>query len=75
MTGKGLNLFDECIARCVHPFPQQEECNSKQREFSLMLIIVFNFYMYRSSRSEVFLKKGVLRNFAKLTAVPGSLFK
>ena len=27
MTGKGLNLFDECAARCVH-LSQEEECTS-----------------------------------------------
>ena len=26
MTDKGFNLFDECAARCVHLFPQKEEC-------------------------------------------------
>ena len=28
MTDKGFNLFDECAARCVHLFPQEEECTS-----------------------------------------------
>ena len=28
MTEKGFNLFDECAARCVHLFPQEEECTS-----------------------------------------------
>ena len=27
MIGEGFNLFDECAARCVHLFPQ-EECTS-----------------------------------------------
>ena len=26
MTEKGFNLFDEFAARCVHLFPQEEEC-------------------------------------------------
>ena len=25
---KGLNLFDECAAECVHLYPQEEECTS-----------------------------------------------
>ena len=28
MTEKWFNLFDECAARCVHLFPQKEECTS-----------------------------------------------
>ena len=28
MTGKGLNLFDECAAECVHWRPQEEGCTS-----------------------------------------------
>ena len=28
MTDNGFNLFDECAARCVHLFPQEEECTS-----------------------------------------------
>ena len=28
MTNKGFTLFDECAARCVHLFPQEEECTS-----------------------------------------------
>ena len=28
MTDKGLNLFDEYAARCVHLSPQEEECTS-----------------------------------------------
>ena len=28
MTDKGFSLFDECAARCVHLFPQEEECTS-----------------------------------------------
>ena len=28
MTGKALNLFDECTAECVHLCPQEEECTS-----------------------------------------------
>ena len=28
MTDKGFNLFDECTARCVHLFPQEEEHTS-----------------------------------------------
>ena len=27
MTDKVFNLFDECTARCVHLFPQEEECS------------------------------------------------
>ena len=26
MAYKGFNFFDECAARCVHLFPQKEEC-------------------------------------------------
>ena len=29
MTDKGFNLFDECAARCVHLFPQEEECEEE----------------------------------------------
>ena len=25
---KGFDLFNECAARCVHLFPQEEECTS-----------------------------------------------
>ena len=28
MTDNGFNLFDEYAARCVHLFPQEEECTS-----------------------------------------------
>ena len=28
MIDKRFNLFDECAARCVHLFPQEEECTS-----------------------------------------------
>ena len=28
MTDKEFNLFDECAARCVHLFPQEEQCTS-----------------------------------------------
>ena len=28
MTGKRFSLFDECAARCVHLFPQEEQCTS-----------------------------------------------
>ena len=28
MTDKGFSLFDECAARFVHLFPQEEECSS-----------------------------------------------
>ena len=28
MTNKGFNLFDKCVARCVHLLPQEEECTS-----------------------------------------------
>ena len=28
MAGKGFNLFDECSARCVHLYSQEEECTS-----------------------------------------------
>ena len=28
MIDKGFNLFDECAARCVHLFTQEEECTS-----------------------------------------------
>ena len=27
MTDKVFNLFDECAARCVHLFAQEEECS------------------------------------------------
>ena len=27
MTDKGFNLFDEYAARCVHLFPQEDECS------------------------------------------------
>ena len=26
MVDKGLNVFDECVAECVHLCPQVEEC-------------------------------------------------
>ena len=26
MADRGLNLLDECAARCLHPSPQEEEC-------------------------------------------------
>ena len=28
MADKGLNLFDECTAECVHLYAQEEECTS-----------------------------------------------
>ena len=28
MTDKGFNIFDECATRCVHLFPEGEECTS-----------------------------------------------
>ena len=28
MTDEGFNLFNECAARCVHLFLQEEECTS-----------------------------------------------
>ena len=30
MTGKGLNIFDDCAAECVYIYlcPQEEECTS-----------------------------------------------
>ena len=28
MAEKGLNLFDECAAECVHLCPQEEQCTS-----------------------------------------------
>ena len=28
MKEKGFDLFDECAGRCVHLFPQEEECTS-----------------------------------------------
>ena len=28
MTDKGLNLFNECAAKCVHLFPQEEYTSS-----------------------------------------------
>ena len=28
MTDKAFNYFDKCAARCVHLFPQEEECTS-----------------------------------------------
>ena len=27
-SDKGLTLFDECAAKCVHPFPSGKKCNS-----------------------------------------------
>ena len=36
MTDKGFNIFDECAARCVHLFPQEEECTSSSWEDSKM---------------------------------------
>ena len=36
MTDKGLNLFNECVARCVHLFSQEEECTSSSRGDSKM---------------------------------------
>ena len=36
MTDKRVNLFDECIARCVHLFPEEEECTSSSRGESKM---------------------------------------
>ena len=29
MVDKGLNLFDECVAKCVHLYPQVQECSYK----------------------------------------------
>ena len=34
ITDKGFNLFDQCAARCVYLFPQQEECTSSPLEDS-----------------------------------------
>ena len=34
MNDKGFNLLDECAARCVHMFPQEEECTSSSWEDS-----------------------------------------
>ena len=28
VTDKGLNLFDDCAAECVHLCPQEEDCTS-----------------------------------------------
>ena len=28
MTDKRFNLFDRCAAKCVHLFPEEEECTS-----------------------------------------------
>ena len=28
MTGKGLNLFDDCADECVYLCPQEDECTS-----------------------------------------------
>ena len=36
MTEKEFDLFDECAARCVHLFPQEEECTSSSWEDSKM---------------------------------------
>ena len=41
MTDKGSNLFYECAARCLHLFPQEEECASSSWG---------NSKMYTSSR-------------------------
>ena len=38
MTGKGLNLFDECDARCVHLSPHEEQCASSHWWESKMCI-------------------------------------
>ena len=38
MADKGLNLFDECIAECVHLCPQVEECISSSWEDSKMYL-------------------------------------
>ena len=32
MIDKGFDLFNECAARCVHLFPQEEECTSSSWE-------------------------------------------
>ena len=34
MADKGLNLFNECAARCVNLYPQEEDCNSSSWEDS-----------------------------------------
>ena len=36
MTDKGFNIFIECAARCVHLFPEEEECTSSFWEGSKM---------------------------------------
>ena len=36
MADKRFNLFDECAARCVHLFPQEEECTSSSWRNSKM---------------------------------------
>ena len=28
MTDKRFNIFDGCAAKCIHLFPQEEECTS-----------------------------------------------
>ena len=28
MIDKGFNLFDKCADRCIHLFPEEEECTS-----------------------------------------------
>ena len=38
MSDKGLNLFDECAAECVHLCPQEEKCTSSSREGNKMYI-------------------------------------
>ena len=34
MADKGLNLFNECAARCLNLYPQEEDCNSSSWEDS-----------------------------------------
>ena len=36
MADKGLNVFNECAAECVHLCPQEEECSSSSRGGSKM---------------------------------------
>ena len=38
MADKGLNLFDECAAECVHLCHQEEECTSSALGDSEMYI-------------------------------------
>ena len=46
MKDKGFNLFDECAARCVHLFPQEEEFTS----FSWGVSKMYTFFSIANSQ-------------------------